>query len=159
MVETFLVKSISRLRGLAGLAALVLFIAMALPGTLANAKLHFDRGREQMHLSSLEASSRVLGKSYVQSLQVIRHLIPEEEAYFLVDGGTPDERSPLWVRYELAPRRAVLLGSVAALKPRDIQRVRRSALSWVVIAYPSGTPARVVPRDELVEEMAGRLAR
>jgi len=153
------VKKTSYLRGFAGWAALALFIALALPETLAKAKLHFDRGREQMHLSSLEARSRVLGTSYVRSLQEIRHLIPEEDAYFLVDAGTAGESSPLWVRYELAPRRAVLLGPVAALKWKDLRRVRRSPISWVVMAYPSGTPARALPRDEFAAELAGRLAR
>jgi len=159
MVETFLVKRTSSFRGFAGWAALALFLALALPETLANVMLHFDRGRERMHLSSLAARSDVLGTSYVRSLQEIRHLIPEEEDYFLVDAGTAGESSPLWVRYELAPRRAVLLGPVDALKRKDLRKVRRSSISWVVIAYPSGTPARALPRDEFAAELAGRLAR
>jgi hypothetical protein len=122
MVETFLVKRTSSFRGFAGWAALAFFLALALPETLANVMLHFDRGRERMHLSSLAARSEVLGTSYVRSLQEIRHLIPEEEDYFLVDAGTAGESSPLWVRYELAPRRAVLLGPVDALKGRTFAR-------------------------------------
>jgi len=148
-------KWLACLRGLAGLAGLMLFLGSALPATVARMELHFSRGRESMHLGSLEARGRLLGKPYVQSLAGIRRLIPEGEGYFLVDAGPPGDASPLWVRYELAPRKAVLLGSLAALKPRDIRKVRRSALSWVVIASPSGAPARAVPRDEFVAEVAG----
>jgi len=127
--KTCLMKWLACLRGLAGLAGLMLFLGSALPATVARMELHFSRGRESMHLGSLEARGRILGKPYVQSLAAIRHLIPDGEGYFLVDAGPPGEASPLWVRYELAPRKAVLLGSLAEAR----RRLGRRTAFWLLL--------------------------
>lgn len=152
-------SALSSLRAVLGVGALVTFLTAAVPVTLKNSILLFSWARQNIRLSAAEARSDLLGAAYVQRIEEIRRLIPEDGAYFLVDGGTRDEGSPLWARYELAPRRALLLGDLSGSRPRHLRWARRHPLPWVVIAYPPPTPARVLPRQQFLAEMAGRPAR
>jgi hypothetical protein len=51
--------------------------------------------------------ARVFGQAYTASIRQIRRTIPEDEPYLLSTTG--DLGSLLWVRFDLLPRRAVLL--------------------------------------------------
>ena len=146
---------IALFRAAVGLGALAAFLATAVPVTLGNAGRLALQARENARLGAAEAHGRLLGESFVRSLDEIRRRIPEDGAYFLLDGWTAEEGSALWVRYELAPRRALLLGR------NPMRIVRRHPLDWAVIANPPGTPARLLSRQELLDQLdrnAGRPA-
>jgi hypothetical protein len=152
-------KAFSTLRALLTVGALAAFLATAVPATLENSVRLFSLARRNARLDAAELRADLLGALYAGRIDEIRRLIPEHEAYFLIDGGTPEDSEPLWVRYELAPRRALLVGPLDELRPRHLRLIRRHALPWVVIAYPSGTPPRALPRQRFLEEMSGQLAR
>lgn len=152
-------KAFPSLRAILGAGALAAFFAAAAPVTLENAVSLVSSARRNARLGAAEARRDLLGAAYVQRLEEIRRLIPEDEAYFLVNGGTVEEGSHLWVRYELAPRRTLLVGDLSGSRPSHLRLVRRHPLRWVVIAYPPGTPARVLPRQRFLAEMAGQRAR
>jgi len=148
-----------KLRAVLCAAALAAFLATALPVTLKNSAQHFAWARRNIRLSPAEARRDLLGAAYMQRIEEIRRLIPEHEAYFLVDGGVRGDGSALWARYELAPRPALLLGDLRGKRLRHLRWARRHPLPWVVIAYPPPTPVRVLPRQRFLAEMVGQRTR
>lgn len=101
--------------------------------------------------------SRSYSPEYAEGIEAIRRTIPRDGAYLLING-TPEELGgPFWVKFDLAPRRAVFLGDLGKLG--NIDRLRRRmprAARWVVIAYgPYGRPA-VIERYKFVQGLKGR---
>jgi hypothetical protein len=98
------------------------------------------------------ARERLLGASVVESLDGIRHVIPADGEYLLVDGGEEPEGATYWVRFELAPRRARFVGRLSEMQapPRLPPGTR-----WVVIAFPDG-PAALFDRDDFLRRLEPR---
>jgi hypothetical protein len=92
------------------------------------------------------ARERILGASVVARLDAIRHVIPADGEYLLVDGGEEPEGATYWVRFELAPRRARFVGRLSEMKvPPSLPAGPR----WVVVAFPDG-PAALFDRDDFL---------
>jgi hypothetical protein len=139
-----------RLRIFLGLSALFLFLASSVPVTLGTSAQFALRARKRVRLDAIEAQRLVFGDAYVDSLESIRGIIPEDEPYYLVSNEDATEGAELWVRYALAPRRAVFLGSYRDLREKRISLEPRARLRWVVIAHSSGLPARLVLRRDFL---------
>lgn len=122
------------------------YLAVAVPWALFKSA---QSGRLALRVAGetpLEERSRTYGPDYARAIEEIRRTIPRDGAYLLVNGDPREEGGPLWVKFDLAPRRAVFLGKLNELD--DIERVRKRiprAARWVVIAYG---PYR---RPELIE--------
>lgn len=105
--------------------------------------------------SPRDERSRSFGPQYVWAIETIRRVIPRDAAYVLINGDPEDDGGPLWVRFDLAPRRAVFLGR---LRTDDANRLRKRvprAARWVVIAYGNDRPPVLLERHELVRRLGG----
>lgn len=114
------------------------------------AALH--HGRE----APAQSRERVLGADYVRAIAAIRASIPEDGAYALVEGGDPADGGALWVRYELAPRRALDLGRLDALpsSPR-LEATLPEGIAWAVVSNGRYSPPTLLTRPELLHRPAG----
>jgi hypothetical protein len=87
---------------------------------------------------------RFSAPAYVDAIDAIRRAIPADGAYLLVNADPRDgprtDGGWLWVRFELAPRRAVLAppagGPLAA-----------ADLRWEVVARAGGAPPELYDRS------------
>jgi hypothetical protein len=80
--------------------------------------------------------ARCYGPAYTQEIEAIRRTIPRDGAYLLINGDPTEHGGPFWVKFDLAPRRAVYLGDLDNLE--RVERLKRRmprAARWVVIAY------------------------
>jgi hypothetical protein len=101
--------------------------------------------------------SRTYGPAYVSAIEEIRRTIPPDGAYVLLNGSPEDVGAPIWVKFDLAPRRALYLGNAKDL--RTIERFRRRiprAARWVVIAYGSYEPPVLVERYKFMQQLRER---
>jgi hypothetical protein len=119
-------------------AALVLF-AILLAGSLfwstGRAARRVYQGWLYAGESGFDERSRLFNPAYAQAIEELRKAIPEDGIYALVDADPHEMGSVIWVRYYLAPRKAILLGFLDDLRtPRDVrQRLIREA-RWVIVA-------------------------
>lgn len=116
------------------------FLAVALPAALERSEELVEQAIEHSGETVIEKRSRVWGALYTQRIEEIRRLIPPEEPYVLVNGDAVDHGAPIWVRFDLAPRRAVLLQRRALHPPRLARRRIPGAARWVVVAYQERLP-------------------
>lgn len=109
-----------------------LFLLVALPHAGGRGVVRTGRAFLRAEESPLEERRRMFGAAYADGIEAIRRQIPEDGAYLLVDGSPEDEGTTYWVRFDLAPRRAVEGGTLQALQngrtkvPPDLQ--------WIVVA-------------------------
>ena len=104
-----------------------------------------------------EERLRAYGSEYIRAIEEIRRTIPEDGAYILISGVSEAEGAPYWVKYDLAPRRAVYLGELRSLQP--VNRLRKRlprAARWVVIAYDSYRPPVLIERFKFIQERKRR---
>ena len=112
-----------------------------------------------MRETPAEARARVAGDDYIRAIDDIRRALPPTEAYLLVEGGRPQDGGAYWVRYDLAPRRALFLGRLTELTDAHRLRQRLGAnLHHVVVAYGPGLPPHLYDRYRFVGEIAQRSA-
>lgn len=106
----------------------------------------------------LEERSRQHGAEYALAIEEIRRTIPRHGVYALVDAGLAEEGSVYWVRFDLAPRRAVYLGFLEDLKkPRIVrERLIREA-RWVIVTSIHRPPALYERHDFLSELRKGKI--
>jgi len=107
---------------------------------------------------TLEAKqARLFGPAYTGAVAAIRRTIPENAPYLLVDAGA-DSGAIFWVRFDLAPRRAILVGKLDDL--RRFERLKKhlpTGVPWVVIAHPTpDRPPVVLDRFRFLQEFARR---
>jgi hypothetical protein len=107
--------------------------------------------------SPAETRARLLGPSYVRAVGAIRERIPRDGAYALVEAGEPADGGALWLRYELAPRKALDLGPLSQLPPRPEGRAKLPAeVEWVVLSKGRTAPPALLSRSELFRLAGGR---
>jgi hypothetical protein len=138
-------------------ALFALFLIAAVPKTLQRATNLLRFTRHTAHETSLEGRIRFGGEDYVRAIDEIRAALAPSQPYLLVEGGRPQDGGAYWVRYDLAPRRAVFLGPLDELT--DARRLRRrlaANLRQVVVAYGPGRPPRLYERYLFVAEIEAR---
>jgi hypothetical protein len=159
----------SRALATLAVAAFLGFLAVAIPVALARSAGESRAALRFAGETALQRRTRVFGASYADAIEALRIAIPRDASYLLFNGDDREEGGPLWVRFDLAPRRAVFLGrlSDAGSAPRIKRRAPRAA-RWAVIAYgPYRAPVllerheflRRLPQVETPEELARRKAR
>ena len=133
------------------LAAFLLSLIAGLPLTAVRTLLRVGRATLSLGEDTRGARVRLLGAATVAALDSIRRAIPEDGEYLLVDGGEELQAEAYWVRFELAPRRAVFLGRLSEMErtPRLSWKLPLAA-RWVVVAYPGG-PSRLLSGREFLE--------
>jgi len=152
-------RALPWIRAALGLGALAVFLAAAMPVSLHSAGSLTGQARERGRLDAVDARSAVFGEPYVKGVEAIRRLIPEDGDYFLATTAPQDEAPMWWVRYELAPRRAIFLGALDPLKRRQLRLLQSRPVEWVVISHDAATPPGVLPRQELVDRLERRPVR
>lgn len=99
--------------------------------------------------SALAERSREFGAPYARKVEEIRRLIPDDPRdpndgiYGLIDGDADGVQigGTLWVRFDLAPRRAVFLGVRKDLRgPAELRRRLPPGVRWVVIGHNDRPP-------------------
>jgi hypothetical protein len=137
-------------------AAFLLSLVADLPLTAARTLRRVGRATLSLGEDARGARARLLGAATVRALDSIRQAIPANGEYLLVDGGEELQAEAYWVRFELAPRRAVFAGRLSEMEraPRPAREIP-SAARWVVVAYPGGAP-RLLSRQELVDRLEAR---
>jgi len=93
--------------------------------------------------SALAERSREFGAPYARKVEEIRRLIPDDGIYGLIDGDADGVKigGSLWVRFDLAPRRAVFLGLRKDLPgPAELRRRLPPGVRWVVIGHDDRPP-------------------
>src|ERR1700687_1470662 len=109
------------------------------------------------HESLDEARARVYGEAYTRAIDQIRRELPAGDGYLLVEAGDPGTGGAYWVRYDLAPRRAVYLGRLDELTSGARMRRRIAAnLRHVVVAFDAGEPPRLYDRYRFLQEIDRR---
>jgi hypothetical protein len=108
---------------------------------------------------SHQARRRFLGPAYVAAVDEVRRAILPGGEYLLVDGGTERQGAALFLRYELAPRRARFAGRLTEVRDPSRWAARLPhGPRWVVVAYP-GRPAVLVDRADFPRWVEGAVGR
>jgi hypothetical protein len=135
------------------------FLVVAVPQAVMRAAGMLNLAQYARGESAEAGRIRLEGEPYVRGIDAIRAAVPADEPYLLVEGGRLTDGDTYWVRYDLAPRRAILLGRLADMAGAG-PAIRRlgSRLRHVVVAYGHGAPPRLYDRFEFVEELDRRAA-
>ncbi|HBL29590.1 MAG TPA: hypothetical protein DD490_22375 [Acidobacteria bacterium] len=141
--------------------ALVLFgllLAVSLAWSAGRAARRIGQAWVHAGESRLEERSRHFGPAYALAIEEIRRTIPPDGVYALVDADADEKGGVLWVRFDLAPRRATYLGFLHDLnRPRTVrQRLVRDA-RWVIVASAERPPVLYERQAFLAELHAGRV--
>jgi len=142
-------------RRLADLAALGLaapYLAAAVPLALYRAGERVAWAAGEPHETAEAALARVHGEAFAEAIAAIRRAVPADEPYLLVAENDPEEGDEYWVRYELAPRRAVLVRG----RPRSARRLRQrvpAGIGWVVVTRGGGRPPALYPRADYFQTL------
>jgi hypothetical protein len=150
---------LSRALDVLAIGLLGFFLVAAVPQAMLRALGMLRLAKQAARESDGEARARVYGEAYTRAIDEIRRAIPAGGGYLLVEGGRPQDGGAYWVRYDLAPRRAVYLGLLGELT--DARRLRKrigANLRQVVVAYGPGLPPRLYERYRFVNEIERRAA-
>ncbi|HEY4593500.1 MAG TPA: hypothetical protein VIJ61_13880 [Thermoanaerobaculia bacterium] len=141
---------------------LALFAASLLVSLQQAAKrswVRIDQAAKHLGEDSRQARRRVLGASWVAAEEEIARAIPAGGEYLLVDGGEERQGATLFLRYQLAPRKARFAGRLS-----EVANPARWAASlpagdrWVVVAY-TGRPPMLVGRSDFPRWLETTLGR
>jgi hypothetical protein len=126
-------------------------VGIGVPGMLYRSGVLLSEARRSADLDPLEARRRTFGAEYVEAIETIRRDLPPDAWYLLVpQNASREEGWELWVRYDLAPRRPILLrsrGGRGLRGPRG-EGVPRS-VRWAVVRGDDGVP-RLLTRGQLL---------
>ncbi|HVS00988.1 MAG TPA: hypothetical protein VMW27_30500 [Thermoanaerobaculia bacterium] len=145
-------RSLSRL----ALAAFALSLAVSVPFVLGKSARRVLTAVRHAGEDASAARVRSFGAPYVDAVEAIRRTIPPDGVYALIDGEREIEGSQLWVRHDLAPRKAVFLGKLH--EQRNPQRIRNrlpGRARWVVIAY-ADRPPELLGRSRFLGDLERR---
>jgi hypothetical protein len=126
------------------------------PLALDRAARHAGLAIDEAHETEDAARARVRGRAFVDAVDAIRRALPADEPYLLIDKAAPEEGAANWVRYELAPRRAILIRGERS-GPWLRQHVP-AGIQWVVVARGRAAPPSLHPRFEYLHRLPGREA-
>jgi hypothetical protein len=144
----------SRGRRWAALSIVALYAAAALPGALVRSGAALRDAVVRRGESRSAAWQRVVGADYAAGIEAARAAIPSDGEYLLFDAGALEQGAANWVRYDLAPRRAVRGGPVARLgRPERVRERLRRDPEICVVARP-GAGALVMRREEFLSWLA-----
>jgi hypothetical protein len=126
----------------AAVGLLLLNLAVAVPVGLYQTFLRLRAAAATARLGTQEMRSLVFGRRYNAAIVAMRRAIPVDEPYLL--DSTAEPGAILWVRFDLLPRRAVVLRpELAAALASDclLRQVR-----WKVVGIGVGRPPLLLGR-------------
>jgi hypothetical protein len=133
---------------LLALGLLAVYFALNAPRTASIASYLLSLPRQVAGESAAAACARLFGAPYCRAIDELRRTLPVDRPYLLVAGDSPGTGATYWVRYDLAPRRAVYLGQLNHLTAAAWDRLDRllpADFQQVVIAC-SQAPASLLDR-------------
>lgn len=131
----------SRWRRWAALSFVALYGAAALPGAMRRSGAALRDAVVRRGETRDQARERVFGVDYAAGIERARAAIPLAGEYLLFDAGALEQGAANWVRYDLAPRRAVRGGPIARLgRPERLRERLRRAPEVCVVARPGDAP-------------------
>jgi len=131
-----------------------LYLASAAFLCLGHAAVRVGRAWQHRGESPAAARRRVFGAPYCDAIAALRRAIPVDGSYVLVDAGGRAEGSALFVRYDLAPRRAIFIGRWDALPASDSLRRTLPRGLPVIVAENGAAPPRALDRRGFLDEVA-----
>ena len=144
----------------AGVGALAVLIGWGIPNMLYQSSLLLADARRWASLDSRETRRRTFGEAYTEAIDSIRRELPSDASYLLVPENMPAASGwELWVRYDLAPRRPILIQSRGG---RGLRGPKGTAIpKWVdraVVPGANGVPV-LLTRDQFLAGRRDRDAR
>jgi hypothetical protein len=138
------------------LALFGLLLAVSLALSSVRSARRIWRAARYAGETPLQERSRTFDPSYVQAIEQMRRTIPRDGMYALVDADPVEQGSVFWVRFDLAPRRAVSLGFLQELRSARIFRERMIPdAGWVIVASVSRPPVLYERHDFVAKLRAG----
>lgn len=118
------------------LGLFAVFLAVSLSRAVAESARNVVLMHALQGETPFQERARCYSSAYTEEIENIRRTIPRDGAYILINGDAEEQGGPLWVKFDLAPRRAVYLGQLDKLQSAERlkKRIPRAA-RWVVIAY------------------------
>src|SRR5262249_43860854 len=111
---------------LLGLASVALFAAISLRPAFSRAGERLARALANRPQSAAPGPRRCLGAAFIAQADRLRGELAPGNPYYLVEGDDPKRGGALLVRFELAPRPALFLGTFSKLAAgADPARLRR----------------------------------
>jgi hypothetical protein len=108
-----------------------------------NAKVKLHEAREYLGLDEGETRSKLYGRATVEAYDALRDAIPADGTYLIADeSGDGAELNP--VRYDLAPRRPVLVYRRTAEGGNLLVPERPAGVDRLVLLRPGGKPPRLL---------------
>jgi hypothetical protein len=114
----------------------IAYLLIAIPVGLRNTFLRLRVAAKTAGAPISEVRAHAFGRRYVAAIDEIRRAIPENEPYLLSELDEPG--SLLWVRFDLLPRRAIVLRRGGS--PDPAFDCWRDQVRWEVVAMGSGRP-------------------
>ena len=144
------------------LALFALALLVAIPQAWRNARVRIVLAASRLGEDSRQARRRALGARWVDAEEGIRRAVPPDGEYLLVDGGEERQGATLFLRYQLAPRRARFAGRLSEVAEPSQWAASVASFPagprWVVVAYPRRPPV-LVDRSALPLWLKGKLGR
>ena len=135
----------------AALALFALFLLTSLPRTAGQVA---QRGLYAVAVAAETPAAerrRRMSPGVAEAYDRLRREIPRDGEYLLIDGGSIWHGSPYWVRFELAPRKARLVGVLGEMpKLEEILRAWPASTRYAVVALPDGRPPAIYEKDDLL---------
>jgi hypothetical protein len=108
-------------------------------------------------LDSAEARRRTFGAAYTDAIDAIRRALPDDSWYLVVSPEPADASGwALWVRYDLAPRRPILILPTRA--GRGLRATNGAGVPkwvrWAVLPDGHGVPV-LLTREEALARLRG----
>ncbi len=118
------------------LVLVIAYLVIAIPVGLRNTFLRLRVAAKIAGAPLAEVRAHAFGRRYVAVIDEIRRTIPVDEPYLLSELDEPG--SLLWVRFDLLPRRAIVVRRGGSTDP-DFD-CWRDQVRWEVVAVGSGRP-------------------
>lgn len=145
----------SVLRALA-LGVFALYLLLAIPSTFLRTARWVKQAVAVAHEDSLAMRRRFLTVPYVATIDQIRRTIPRTGEYLVINGEPEWGGGPLWLRFELAPRRARFLGLLSELPDADtLRRTMPAGPRWIIIAFAEPRPPILMRREDFLRALEG----
>lgn len=135
----------------AGAGALVALIGWGFPNVLYQSGFLLADACRWASLDASEARRRTFGAAYMEAIDFIRRELPPDASYLLVPETMPATSGwELWMRYDLAPRRPILIQSRGG---RGLRGPKGTAIpKWVdraLVPGAGGVPV-LLTRDQVL---------
>jgi hypothetical protein len=139
----------SRLLPLGALALALAYLAVSVPRALRETGLRLRWAAATAGLSAGDVRQLVFGEPYVAAVEQIRRAIPVHEPYLLAE--RDPEGSILWVRFDLLPRRAIVVREAGSAAPAPLAHdCLVDQLRWKVVGVSHGRPPLLLERRPTV---------